>query len=133
MLLDYGGLSSALDLLKKGMDLVGEDADDFRNLAKSAIDSKVLNMQGYAVSPESILARKSGIIPNNNNELLFKGVTMRSFSFVFKMSPRSSDEALQLEVLSDGLNSLWQRRKKLPMVVLVLLGRLFLPGYSTCI
>ena len=78
------GLSSALDLAKKGMDLVS-GADDFRTLAKSAIDSKVLNMQGYAVSPESILARKSGIIPNNNNELLFKGVTMRSFSFVFKM------------------------------------------------
>ena len=84
-------------------------------------------MQGYAVSPESILARKSGIIPNNNNELLFKGVTMRSFSFVFKMSPRSSDEALQLEVLSDGLNSLWHRRKK-PMVVLVLLGASFFLG-----
>ena len=50
----------------------GEDAGDFRNLAKTALDSKVLNMQGYAVSPESILARKSGIIPNNNNELLLK-------------------------------------------------------------
>ena len=87
------GLSSGVDLLRKGMDLVGNDAGDFRTLAKSALDSKVLNMQGYAVSPESILARKSGIIPNNNNELLFKGVTMRSFSFSFKMSPRSSDEA----------------------------------------
>ena len=88
-----GAFSSALDLAKKGLMALDSGADEFRTLAKSAIDSKVLNMQGYAVSPESILARKSGIIPNNNNELLFKGVTMRSFSFVFKMSPRSSDEA----------------------------------------
>ena len=88
-----GAASSALDLLRKGVALTDAESQDFRTLAKTAIDSKVLNMQGYAVSPESILARKSGIIPNNNNELLFKGVTMRSFSFNFKMSPRSSDEA----------------------------------------
>ena len=88
-----GAASSALDLLRKGVALTDDESQDFRTLAKTAIDSKVLNMQGYAVSPESILARKSGIIPNNNNELLFKGVTMRSFSFSFKMSPRSSDEA----------------------------------------
>ena len=88
-----GAFSSGLDLARKGLMALDDRADDFRTLAKSAIDSKVLNMQGYAVSPESILARKSGIIPNNNNELLFKGVTMRSFSFVYKMSPRSSDEA----------------------------------------
>ena len=84
-----GAFSSALDLFKERIDDLG-DSETSLELAKSAIDSKVLNMQGYAVSPESILARKSGIIPNNNNELLFKGVTMRSFSFVFKMSPRSS-------------------------------------------
>ena len=87
------GLASGLDLLKKAKELLNDDSQDFRTLAKGALDSKVLNMAGYAVSPESILARKSGVIPNNNNELLFKGVTMRSFSFSFKMSPRSSDEA----------------------------------------
>ena len=87
------GLSSGLDLIKKAKELLLDDSQDFRTLAESALNSKVLNMAGYAVSPESILARKSGIIPNNNNELLFKGVTMRSFSFSFKMSPRSSDEA----------------------------------------
>ena len=87
------GLASGLDLIKKAKELLNDESQDFRALAKSAIDSKVLNMAGYAVSPESILARKSGIIPNNNNELLFKGVTMRSFSFTFKMSPRSADEA----------------------------------------
>ena len=87
------GATSGIDLIKKATALMEDGTGDLRTLAKSAIDSKVLNMAGYAVSPESILARKSGVIPNNNNELLFKGVTMRSFSFSFKMSPRSSDEA----------------------------------------
>tara|TARA_B100000003_G_scaffold98893_1_gene88524 strand:+ start:552 stop:2027 length:1476 start_codon:yes stop_codon:yes gene_type:complete len=88
-----GTLSSLKDLFDKTGAFLGGGSPEFKNLATTAIDSKILNMQGYAVSPESILARKSGIIPNNNNELLFKGVTMRSFSFSFKMSPRSSDEA----------------------------------------
>ena len=48
------------------------------------------------------------------------------------MSPRSSDEKLQLEVLSDGLN-LIHTEERTAMVVLVLLGIFFLPGYSTCI
>ena len=87
------GLTSGMDLLSKAKTLLEDGSEEFRTLAKGALDSKVLNMAGYAVSPESILARKSGVIPNNNNELLFKGVTMRSFSFSFKMSPRSSDEA----------------------------------------
>ncbi len=87
------GLTSGIDLLSKAKTLLTDGSEEFRNLAKTALDSKVLNMAGYAVSPESILARKSGVIPNNNNELLFKGVTMRSFSFSFKMSPRSSEEA----------------------------------------
>lgn len=88
-----GTLSSLKDLFDKAGAFLGEGSQEFKDLATTAVDSKILNMQGYAVSPESILARKSGIIPNNNNELLFKGVTMRSFSFSFKMSPRSSDEA----------------------------------------
>ena len=53
-------------------------------------------MQGYSVSPETILARKSGVIPNNNTELLFKGVSMRSFTLIFAMSPRSPEEADQV-------------------------------------
>ena len=103
------GLSSA-GFVRKGL-MSDLDAGDFRTLAKS-VDSKVLNMQGYAVSPESILARKSGIIPNNNNELLFKGVTMRSFSFVFKMSPRSSDEGSAIRKDYQMVSNFYGNEKK---------------------
>ena len=88
-----GAGASAADMLDKLGDL-GDG--DFKELAGASVNSKILNMAGYAVSPESILARKSGIIPNNNNELLFKGVTMRSFTFTYKMSPRNPEEADQI-------------------------------------
>lgn len=40
-----------------------------------------------------IVAREEGQIINPNMELLFNGVTLRSFKFSFKMTPRSPDEA----------------------------------------
>jgi hypothetical protein len=88
-----GAMASLTDLYNKTK---GLGSKEFKDLAGAAVQSKVLNMQGYAVSPETILARKSGIIPNNNNELLFKGVTMRSFTFTHKMSARSAAEADQI-------------------------------------
>jgi hypothetical protein len=89
-----GAAGSIIDLA--GKVIRGSGSQEFKELAGAAVQSKVLNMQGYAVSPETILSRKSGIIPNNNNELLFKGVTMRSFSFTHKMSARSAAEADQI-------------------------------------
>ena len=55
--------------------------------------SRILSTLGIETSAEAILARKEGVIPNSNLELLFSGPTLRQFSFVYKMSPRSSDEA----------------------------------------
>ena len=56
--------------------------------------SKILKKQGVEVSPESILARGAGIVPNSNMELLFNAPTLRAFNFSYRLSPRSSDEAI---------------------------------------
>jgi hypothetical protein len=50
-------------------------------------------MTGFSVSPESILARGFGVVPNSNLELLFNAPTLREFTFQYKMSPRSEGEA----------------------------------------
>lgn len=55
--------------------------------------SRLLKMQGMGVEAESILARGAGIIPNSNLELLFNSPTLRSFTFSYRLSPRSSTEA----------------------------------------
>lgn len=61
--------------------------------AKSALYSFILSKYGFEVSPESILSRGLGVIPNSNLQLLFNNVTLRSFSFSYMMSPRSKSEA----------------------------------------
>ena len=60
------------------------------------LGSKILNMAGFDISAESILARGMGVVPNNNMELLFNSPTLREFQFNWKMSPRSESEARQV-------------------------------------
>ena len=67
-----------------------------RALAGSALASRLLALGGVQVSPESILARGYGIIPNSNMELLFNAPTLRQFQFNWKMTARSQDEALKI-------------------------------------
>lgn len=64
-----------------------------KGTAASSLASQVLKMAQFEVSPESILARGFGIIPNSNLELLFNSPELRQFSFSYRMSPRSSSEA----------------------------------------
>jgi hypothetical protein len=62
-------------------------------MVKTAITSLILKNAGVEISPETILARGEGIVPNSNLELLFQGPTLRSFGFTWRMSPRSKPEA----------------------------------------
>ena len=47
-------------------------------------------------SPEAILARGAGVVPNSNLQLLFNAPTLRAFRFDWKMSPRSKEEAIRV-------------------------------------
>ena len=62
-------------------------------LASSAVQSRLLAQLGFQVSPEDILARGRGVIPNANLELLFNAPTLREFQFAWKMTPRDALEA----------------------------------------
>jgi len=64
-----------------------------QTLLNTAISSKLIENLGFSVSPETILARGFGIVPNSNIELLFNSPTLRDFSFQYRLSPRSKDEA----------------------------------------
>ena len=61
--------------------------------AKSQLQSMILGMAGVNVSPESILSRGAGVVPNANMELLFDTPTLRNFEFSWKMTPRDEKEA----------------------------------------
>lgn len=58
-----------------------------------ALSSFILKQGGFEVSPETILSRGFGIVPNSNLELLFNAPTLRSFKFSYRLSPRDSTEA----------------------------------------
>ena len=65
-------------------------------LARSTVGSSLLNLVGFGVSPEAILARGAGVVPNSNLQLLFNAPTLRAFRFDWKMSPRSREEAIRI-------------------------------------
>ena len=70
---------------------------DSQLLIQSAIGSRILAAAGVEVSPETLLARGLGVVPNSNMELLFNSPTLREFSFNWRLSPRDEKEALQVK------------------------------------
>lgn len=71
----------------------GAVSDELASLIGTEATSKILKAQGFSVSPESILARSQGLVPNGNLELLFNSPSLRQFAFSYRLSPRSAAEA----------------------------------------
>jgi len=67
-----------------------------RTSLQSAIAGSVVNFAGGNVNIKSIIARTTGQVLNPNQELLFDGPSLRSFSFVFDLAPRYSEEGLEI-------------------------------------
>ena len=90
--------SATLTAIEKGLE---EGAKDVGKSLKKAGENKDEVRQGLAAIIASgatdigkqALQRGSGQVINPNMELLFNGPAMRSFSFSFKLSPRSTREA----------------------------------------
>ena len=91
-----GGLKDALVEAKKVAFAGGGTGNDLQLLGRSAVGSGLLNLAGFGVSPEAILSRGAGVIPNSNLQLLFNAPTLRAFRFNWKMSPRSQEEAIRI-------------------------------------
>lgn len=76
-------------LLKGGL----PPGTDLSQLLAAMGASTIIKQTGVQVEPETILARGAGVVANNNLELLFNGPTLRVFSFAYKMTARSENEA----------------------------------------
>ena len=75
---------------------LGQAAQQYMN---SQLTSSALGVFGGNVSAQQLLARQKGQIFNPNLELLFDAPTLRSFTFSFKMTPRSEQEARQCKLI----------------------------------
>ena len=74
--------------------------------------SQLVGNMGYDVSADSILARSGGVIANANTELMFAGVSLRSFEFSWVMSPRDRREAGNVRMILRALKQ-WSAPRKL--------------------
>jgi len=72
-------------------DLTGDAGT--QDAVASFFASKAVNVLGGNTTLDGVLARSSGQIINPNMELLFNGVTLRSFSFSFDLAPRDEKES----------------------------------------
>jgi len=75
---------------------LGKGGTNINLLGQAVAGSALLNILQFGISPESILARGQGVVPNNNLALLFNSPTLREFTFSWKMSPRSREEASRI-------------------------------------
>jgi len=82
----------AVEAFNTGIDVPGLN-DDTQASVRAALSGVALNAFGSNVRPQSVIARSTGQILNNNLELLFQGVNLRSFPYSITFSPRSSTEA----------------------------------------
>jgi len=82
----------AVESLNSGVDIPGLGPKT-QDAVRAALSGKALNALGSQVSSESVIARSTGQILNNNLELLFQGVNLRSFPFSITFSPRSPQES----------------------------------------
>ena len=68
-----------------------------KSVVMKSLAAEAVSIFGGNVSVNSLLARESGQIINPNMELLFSGVTLRTFRYSFKLTPRNSTERDQIK------------------------------------
>ena len=70
---------------------------DAQLLGRSVLGSAILNVAQFGVSPETALARGAGVVPNSNMQLLFNAPTLREFTFNWRLTARSREEAIRVK------------------------------------
>ena len=88
---NVGAGANPLDQLGKAGNEIMDMAGAAGSTEKKAIIAAI-SAFGVGANPEALISRATGQILNPNLELLFSGVNLRAFSFMFDFAPRSYDE-----------------------------------------
>ena len=81
----------------------GGGGTDVANYAKMVAATTAVNALGANVTIGGLLSRASGQVINQNLEMVFGGVTIRSFNFGWDLVPRSQDEAYIIKSIIKSL------------------------------
>ena len=94
------------DLKELGTDITTMMGGDGTTAATTAADvitkqltASAANIFDANVTANQLLARSNGEIINPNLEILFSDVTLRSFAFKYKLTPRNKNEAEQVKLI----------------------------------
>ena len=87
-----GGGEAGKNAAEQGVKSISSDT----NILKGFVAAKAT--EGI-LGTSNLLARQYGAVSNPNTELLFNGPSLRGFSFTFKMSPRSPEEAKDVRTI----------------------------------
>mgnify|MGYP003312526782 CR=1 FL=1 len=82
----------AVEAMNTGISIPGIQGQT-QDAIRAALSGAAIGQLGSQVSAQSVIARSTGQILNNNLELLFAGVNLRSFPFSFTFSPRNPRES----------------------------------------
>ena len=83
---------AAVRALNEGVDIPGLKPET-QGAVRAALSGAAIGALGSNISPQSVISRSTGQILNNNLELLFKGVNLRTFPYSITFSPRTPEEA----------------------------------------
>jgi len=96
-----GGLSK---IATEGIEAIKDLQDaGAQKMILKALAAEAVSVFGGNITANQLLARESGQILNPNMELLFNGVTLRTFRFSFKMTPRDDKESEQIKYIMRSL------------------------------
>ena len=99
------GSNTAMELLKSPIEIGKQLAENAKtpegrstagniiNYGKMVAAAGAANALGANVTVGGLLSRASGQVINQNLEMVFSGVTIRSFNFSWDLTPRDKDEA----------------------------------------
>ena len=82
----------AIRALNAGINIPGLN-EDTQSAIRAAISGAAVGQLGSNITAQSVVTRATGQILNNNLELLFKGVNLRSFPYSITFSPRNPKES----------------------------------------
>ena len=100
MKIDLSNLDTISPQTQNALDkFSGIGLNNAQDLIKKSLAAEAVSIFGGNVTVSSLLARESGQILNPNMELLFNGVTLRTFRFSFKMTPRDNDESDNIKAI----------------------------------
>ena len=97
-----GGFGETLKGVTQGLRTAIEDKG-FRRRTQLNLIAAAGKTLGLNVNVDQALNRKFGVVKNPNLELLFTGPQLRDFTFMFRFSPRSSDESAKVRMIIRAL------------------------------